>query len=269
MCPPSTKAVPPRSGHVAAPARPVDCRASRLIGCRLVAWIDRRDGHCLQAGVHLGRLALELAGHAEQPARDDEIPAGLPEPQAGRRLVTEIVCVGYVHRCRPPYLPRDDTGLSPAGKRFVRAMVPLRLCIFFVGMPSRRMSIGQGITYGVGAVWEDWRARRFAIILPQRVEFSAEKVDHDSLSNGFWFSCSRPSCSPLAERWQCRHPSLLAIAGAGLAFLPFAPQIRIEPDLALALFVAPALLDAAFDTSPRGLRDKPFRLLQWRWSQSC
>ena len=51
------------------------------------------------------------------------------------------------------------------------------------------------------------------------------------------------------------YPSLLAIAGAGLAFLPFAPQIRIEPDLALALFVAPALLDAAFDTSPRGLRD--------------
>ena len=40
-----------------------------------------------------------------------------------------------------------------------------------------------------------------------------------------------------------------------LAFLPFAPQIQIEPELALALFVAPALLDAAFDTSPRGLRD--------------
>jgi hypothetical protein len=50
------------------------------------------------------------------------------------------------------------------------------------------------------------------------------------------------------------YPSLLAIAGAGLAFLPFAPQIRIEPELALALFAAPALLDAAFDTSPRDLR---------------
>ena len=59
----------------------------------------------------------------------------------------------------------------------------------------------------------------------------------------------------LAERLAVPYPSLLAIAGAGLAFLPFAPQIRIEPDLALALFVAPALLDAAFDTSPRGLRD--------------
>jgi Na+/H+ antiporter len=58
----------------------------------------------------------------------------------------------------------------------------------------------------------------------------------------------------IAERLRAPYPSLLAIAGAGLAFLPFAPNIRIEPDLALALFVAPALLDAAFDTSPRELR---------------
>ena len=58
----------------------------------------------------------------------------------------------------------------------------------------------------------------------------------------------------LAERLAVPYPSLLAVAGTGLAFLPFAPQIRIEPELALALFVAPALLDAAFDTSPRDLR---------------
>jgi CPA1 family monovalent cation:H+ antiporter len=57
----------------------------------------------------------------------------------------------------------------------------------------------------------------------------------------------------LAERLAVPYPCLLAIAGAGLAFLPFAPQIQIEPELALALFVAPALLDAAFDTSPRDL----------------
>ena len=57
-----------------------------------------------------------------------------------------------------------------------------------------------------------------------------------------------------AERLRVPYPSLLAIAGAGIAFLPFAPVIRIEPDLALALFVAPALLDAAFDTSPQELR---------------
>ena len=73
----------------------------------------------------------------------------------------------------------------------------------------------------------------------------------------------------LAERLAVPYPSLLAIAGAGLAFLPFAPQIRIEPELALALFVAPALLDAAFDTSHAVCATMPFRLLQWRWSQSC
>jgi monovalent cation/hydrogen antiporter len=59
----------------------------------------------------------------------------------------------------------------------------------------------------------------------------------------------------LAQRLAVPYPSLLAIAGAGLAFLPFAPQIRIEPELVLALFAAPALLDAAFDTSPRDLRN--------------
>jgi CPA1 family monovalent cation:H+ antiporter len=56
-------------------------------------------------------------------------------------------------------------------------------------------------------------------------------------------------------RWlEVPYPALLALAGAGLAFLPFAPAIEIEPDLALALFVAPVLLDAAFDTSPRDLK---------------
>jgi Na+/H+ antiporter len=50
------------------------------------------------------------------------------------------------------------------------------------------------------------------------------------------------------------YPALLALAGAGAGFLPFAPSIVIDPGLALALFVAPVLLDAAFDTSPRDLR---------------
>jgi CPA1 family monovalent cation:H+ antiporter len=58
----------------------------------------------------------------------------------------------------------------------------------------------------------------------------------------------------LARRLEVPYPALLALGGAGLAFLPFAPMIEIEPDLALALFVAPVLLDAAFDTSPRDLQ---------------
>lgn len=50
------------------------------------------------------------------------------------------------------------------------------------------------------------------------------------------------------------YPSLLALAGAGIAFLPASPEISIDPELALALFIAPALLDSAFDTSPRDLK---------------
>lgn len=51
------------------------------------------------------------------------------------------------------------------------------------------------------------------------------------------------------------YPALLALAGAAVAFLPGTPEVRLEPGLALALFVAPVLLDAAFDASPRDLRD--------------
>jgi len=58
----------------------------------------------------------------------------------------------------------------------------------------------------------------------------------------------------LARRIEVPYPALLALAGAVLAFLPIAPEIEIDPDLALALFVAPVLLDAAFDTSPRELK---------------
>ena len=40
-----------------------------------------------------------------------------------------------------------------------------------------------------------------------------------------------------------------------LAFVPSGPSWTLEPELALALFVAPVLLDAAFDTSLRDLRN--------------
>src|SRR5262245_14790739 len=58
----------------------------------------------------------------------------------------------------------------------------------------------------------------------------------------------------IAGRLRVPAPSLLALGGAALALLPQAPQIQLDPQLALALFVAPVLLDAAFDTSVRDLR---------------
>jgi CPA1 family monovalent cation:H+ antiporter len=64
--------------------------------------------------------------------------------------------------------------------------------------------------------------------------------------------------SGLARQIRVPYPVLLALGGALLAFIPGAPRIVLEPDLALALFVAPVLLDAAYDTSPRDLRDNWF-----------
>lgn len=58
----------------------------------------------------------------------------------------------------------------------------------------------------------------------------------------------------LAPRIGMPWPALLALAGAVLALVPGVPDVSLDPDLALALFVAPVLLDAAYDTSPRDLR---------------
>ena len=59
----------------------------------------------------------------------------------------------------------------------------------------------------------------------------------------------------VARRVGAPYPVFLALGGATLAFVPGAPSFTILPELALALFVAPVLLDAAFDASPRDLRD--------------
>ncbi|QND52182.1 sodium:proton antiporter [Phyllobacterium sp. 628] len=50
------------------------------------------------------------------------------------------------------------------------------------------------------------------------------------------------------------YPTMLAVAGVIVASLPWAPDISIDPQLAMALFIAPALLDAAYDLPPRTIR---------------
>src|SRR6202453_178047 len=49
------------------------------------------------------------------------------------------------------------------------------------------------------------------------------------------------------------YPALLALVGGCATALPFAPHLTIEPRLALALFVAPAVMDMAFELPPREL----------------
>jgi Na+/H+ antiporter len=58
----------------------------------------------------------------------------------------------------------------------------------------------------------------------------------------------------IARRINVPYPSLLALGGVALAFVPAAPRLELDPALMLALFVAPVLLDAAYDTSVRDLR---------------
>jgi NhaP-type Na+/H+ and K+/H+ antiporters len=58
----------------------------------------------------------------------------------------------------------------------------------------------------------------------------------------------------IARRINVPYPSLLALGGVALAFFPAAPKLDVDPELMLALFVAPVLLDAAYDTSVRDLR---------------
>src|SRR5204863_9430378 len=58
-----------------------------------------------------------------------------------------------------------------------------------------------------------------------------------------------------ARRVGAPYPVSLALGGALLAFVPGVPRPSLPPELVLALFVAPVLLDAAYDTSLRDLRD--------------
>ena len=74
--------------------------------------------------------------------------------------------------------------------------------------------------------------------------------------------------SLLALRLQAPFPPFVALTGAGVAFLPFKPEIALAPALApaldpalvLAQFVAPVLVDASFDSSPRDLKRNSFSI---------
>jgi NhaP-type Na+/H+ or K+/H+ antiporter len=57
----------------------------------------------------------------------------------------------------------------------------------------------------------------------------------------------------LARRMRLPYPAILALAGGAVALLPFAPRVAIEPHLALALFIAPAVMQTALELPPREL----------------
>ncbi|WP_443749444.1 cation:proton antiporter [Asticcacaulis solisilvae] len=59
--------------------------------------------------------------------------------------------------------------------------------------------------------------------------------------------------SQVSRHLNIPYPTMLAVAGLLIAAVPGLPDIGFDPHLALALFIAPALLDAAFDLPPRTL----------------
>jgi CPA1 family monovalent cation:H+ antiporter len=83
----------------------------------------------------------------------------------------------------------------------------------------------------------------------------AERVVSRQLEQLLLLFAAAVVLAALARRVGAPYPVFLALGGALLAFIPGAPSIAFPPELALALFVAPVLLDAAYDTSLRDLRD--------------
>ena len=59
----------------------------------------------------------------------------------------------------------------------------------------------------------------------------------------------------MARRWKVPYPAFLALGGALLAFIPGAPRFVLRPIWRWRCSCAPVLLDAAYDTSTRDLRD--------------
>jgi CPA1 family monovalent cation:H+ antiporter len=58
----------------------------------------------------------------------------------------------------------------------------------------------------------------------------------------------------VSRRLAIPYPTMLALAGVGVAALPWAPVIHIDSNLVMTLFIAPAILDAAFDFPARALK---------------
>jgi monovalent cation/hydrogen antiporter len=58
----------------------------------------------------------------------------------------------------------------------------------------------------------------------------------------------------IARRLSLPYPAMLAGAGVVVALIPGAPSISIEPSTYLALFITPALVDAAYDFPPMATR---------------
>ena len=72
-----------------------------------------------------------------------------------------------------------------------------------------------------------------------------------------------PALAVLARRIGVPYPVTLVVGGAVIGFFPGVPEVELDPDLVLLIFLPPLLYGAAFFTSLRDLRDnaRPIALL--------
>jgi monovalent cation/hydrogen antiporter len=66
-----------------------------------------------------------------------------------------------------------------------------------------------------------------------------------------------------ARRIGIPYPILMVVGGLGIGFIPGVPEVELEPELVLFLFLPPILFAAAFESSPRELwrNKRPISLL--------
>ena len=67
----------------------------------------------------------------------------------------------------------------------------------------------------------------------------------------------------VSRRLGIPYPTMLAAAGVGLALIPGAPKIGLDPRTALALFIAPSIVTEAFDFPLSAARRLGGRWLRW------
>jgi NhaP-type Na+/H+ or K+/H+ antiporter len=60
--------------------------------------------------------------------------------------------------------------------------------------------------------------------------------------------------SLLAHLINVPYPILLVLGGLGIGFVPGMPQVELDPDLVLAIFLPPLLYSASFFATLRDLR---------------
>ena len=93
-------------------------------------------------------------------------------------------------------------------------------------------------------------------VAPLALKLPAFRTDSSSLEEATFLRyhgerslAGDAALAAVARRFGAPYPALVALAGAALALIPGAPTLVLDPELALALFVAPVLVDAAFDGS--------------------